>query len=217
MRQGFLHLKNGREIAVQSFFCNTTIKDILLLWLFLNVQYPIDPAVISLLNVNRQYLLCVLRPEVRYETRTAIGWFKNRTIRKTDAREDDLSRVSVRSTGGHSKRRSGFNQIACFACATQVWPAVNHNTNIITISNVYLITCVNSLNFILSSDDDLCKQFGTRTGWTECPNCLTLIVSLKEFLKKDHFEKVSRWQNMKNYPVFVCLIWFFTSHQQSIS
>ena len=63
---------NGREIAVQSFFCNNNIKDILLLWLFLNVQYPIDPAVISLLNVNRQYLLCVLR----YETRAAIGWFK---------------------------------------------------------------------------------------------------------------------------------------------
>ena len=25
---------------------------------------------------ERQYLLCVLRPEVRYETRAAIGWFK---------------------------------------------------------------------------------------------------------------------------------------------
>ena len=48
---------------------------------------------------------------MRYETRLAIGCFKNRTIRKTDVREDDLSRVSVRSTGGHSKRRSGFNQI----------------------------------------------------------------------------------------------------------
>ena len=35
---------------------------------FFNVQNPIDPAVISLLNVNRQYLLCVLRPEVRHET-----------------------------------------------------------------------------------------------------------------------------------------------------
>ena len=63
---------------------------------------------------ERQYLLCVLRPEVRYETRAAIGWFKNRTIRKTAVREDDLSRVSVRSTGENSKRRSGFNQIALF-------------------------------------------------------------------------------------------------------
>ena len=60
---------------------------------------------------DRQHLLCVLRPEGPYETLAAIGRFKNRTIRKTDVREDDLSRVSVRSTGGHSKRRSGFNQI----------------------------------------------------------------------------------------------------------
>ena len=35
---------------------------------FLNFQYQIDPAVNSLLNV-----MCVLRPEVRYETRAAIG------------------------------------------------------------------------------------------------------------------------------------------------
>ena len=34
---------------------------------------------------------------------------------KTYVREDDLSRVSVRSTGGHSKRRSGFNQIGTLA------------------------------------------------------------------------------------------------------
>ena len=36
--------------------------------LVLNVQYQIDPAANSLLNV-----MCVLRPEVRYETRAAIG------------------------------------------------------------------------------------------------------------------------------------------------
>ena len=35
---------------------------------FLNVQYQIDPGVNSLLNV-----MCVLCPEVRYETRAAIG------------------------------------------------------------------------------------------------------------------------------------------------
>ena len=57
---------------------------------------------------------------MRYETRAAIGCFKNRTIRKTDVREDDLSRVSVRSTGGHSKPRSGFNQIAPETYATHI-------------------------------------------------------------------------------------------------
>ena len=46
---------------------------IIIVTFFFNVQYPIDPAVISLMTVNRQYLLCVLRPEVRYETRAAIG------------------------------------------------------------------------------------------------------------------------------------------------
>ena len=71
MRQGFLHLKNGREIAVQSLQQYHQRYNIIVT--FLNVQYPIEPAVISLLNVNRQYLLCVLRPEVRYETRAAIG------------------------------------------------------------------------------------------------------------------------------------------------
>ena len=58
MRQGFLHLKNGREIAVQSFLQQYHQRYIIIVT-FLNVQYPIDPAVISLLNVTRQYLLHV--------------------------------------------------------------------------------------------------------------------------------------------------------------
>ena len=70
MRQGFLHLKTvGKSLC--SLFCNNTIKDILLfiiVTIFLNFQYQIDPAVNSLLNV-----MCVLRPEVRYEMRAAIG------------------------------------------------------------------------------------------------------------------------------------------------
>ena len=65
-------MRQGREIAVQSFLQQYPQRYIIIVT-FLNVQYPIDPAVISLLNVNRQYLLCVLRPEVRYETRAAIG------------------------------------------------------------------------------------------------------------------------------------------------
>ena len=47
MRQGFLHLKNGREIAVQSFLQQYHQRYIIIVT-FLNVQYPIDPAVISL-------------------------------------------------------------------------------------------------------------------------------------------------------------------------
>ena len=34
-----------------------------------------------------------------------------------------------------------------------------------------------------------CKQFGTRSGPTKCPNCATLIVFLKEFFEKVNFEK----------------------------
>ena len=68
MRQGFLHLKNGREIAVQSFSQQYHQRYIIIVTFFLNVQYLINPAVISLLNV-----WCILRSEVRYETRAAIG------------------------------------------------------------------------------------------------------------------------------------------------
>ena len=44
MRQGYLHLKNGREIAVQSFLQQYHQRYIIIVT-FLNVQYPIDPAV----------------------------------------------------------------------------------------------------------------------------------------------------------------------------
>ena len=118
MRQGFLRLKTvGKSLCslfLQQYHQRYII--IIIVTFFLNVQYQIDPAANSLLNV-----MCVLRPEVRYETRAAIGGFKNRTIRKTDVREDDLSRVSVRSTGGHSKRRSGFNQIGLMLLRGSNW------------------------------------------------------------------------------------------------
>ena len=72
MRQGFLHLKTvGKSLC--SLFLQKYHQRFIIFATFFNVQYPIDPAVISLLNVNRQYLLCVLRSEVRYETRAVIG------------------------------------------------------------------------------------------------------------------------------------------------
>ena len=47
---------------------------------------------------------------------------------------------------------------------------------------------------LLSSTDNLCKQFGPRS-WSVSKLYETLIVFLKEFLKKfDNFEKFSRWQ-----------------------
>ena len=57
---------------MQSFFAKIPSNIYYYCDFFFNVQYSIDPAVISLLNVNRNYLLRVLRPEVRYETRAAI-------------------------------------------------------------------------------------------------------------------------------------------------
>ena len=54
--QSFLQQYHQRYIIIQ--YCD----------FFLNFQYQIDPAVNSLLNV-----MCVSRPEVRYETRGAIG------------------------------------------------------------------------------------------------------------------------------------------------
>ena len=55
--------------------------------------------------------MCVLRPKCFMKREQRLVDLKIEKIRKTDVREDDLSRVSVRSTGGHSNRRSGFNQI----------------------------------------------------------------------------------------------------------
>ena len=53
---------------MQSFFATIPSKIYYYCDFFLNVQYQIDPAANFLLNV-----MCVLRPEVRYETRVAIG------------------------------------------------------------------------------------------------------------------------------------------------
>ena len=53
----------------------------------------------------------------------------------------------------------------------------------------------NSLPASLSSADNLCKQFGLRSEWTECHSWSgskpfdTLIVLLKECFEKDNFEK----------------------------
>ena len=48
----------------------------------------------------------------------------------------------------------------------------------------------------MSSADNLCKQFGPRLGPTKAghdlvPNCLTLMVFLKDFFKNVDFEKKS--------------------------
>ena len=60
----------------------------------------------------------------------------------------------------------------------------------------------------MSSADNLCKQFGHRSGLTECRSWSgsklfdTLIVLLKEFFEKGNFEKKSagKYKSMKNYP-----------------
>ena len=69
---------DATRVSVGKSLCSLFLQQyhqryIIIVTFFFNVQYPIDPAVISLLNVNRQYLLCVLRGEVRYQTRAAIG------------------------------------------------------------------------------------------------------------------------------------------------
>ena len=47
--------------------------------------------------------------------------------------------------------------------------------------------------------DNLCKQFGPRSGPTKClePSCLTLIVFLKEHFERVNFEKSQ--QTTKNH------------------
>ena len=51
----------------------------------------------------------------------------------------------------------------------------------------------NSL-LLVSSADNLCKQFGQDVGPDLDPNCLTMMVFLKEFFEKVAFEKISRRQ-----------------------
>ena len=52
---------------------------------------------------------------------------------------------------------------------------------------------LHSLCLLVSSADNLCKQFGSRSGPTECPSdldadCLSLMLLLKEFFEKVDFE-----------------------------
>ena len=90
----------------------------------------------------------------------------------------------------------------------------------------------------MPSADNLCKQFGPRSGPTKCRACsglklfYTRMVFLKEFFEKVDFEKISREQiNMKNYPVMIykiqqikccvtdafCLFWYdFSSTVNSV-
>ena len=51
------------------------------------------------------FAVFVLGPKVRYENEQLLVDLKIEQPEKTDVREDDLSWVTVRSTGGHSKRR----------------------------------------------------------------------------------------------------------------
>ena len=59
------------------------------------------------------------------------------------------------------------------------------------VSNYYILT----LYRLVSSDDNFCKQFGSRSGPTECRARSgsklfdTLMVFLKEFLREVDFEK----------------------------
>ena len=65
----------------------------------------------------------------------------------------------------------------------------------------------------MSYADKLCKQFGPRSGPTECRSLSgskqfdTLIVFLKEFMKKLILKKTADDNNsMKNYPSYIELI-----------
>ena len=66
-----------------------------------------------------------------------------------------------------------------------------------------------TLYLLLSSVDNLCKQFGSSSGSLKCPSSSrsrqfdTLILFLKEFFEKVDFEKKSAEDREKkqNYPV----------------
>ena len=73
------------------------------------------------------------------------------------------------------------------------------------------MACLYSLLYfyLLTSADNLCKQFGPRAGLTKCRSWSgfelfdTMIVLLKEFFEKVHFEKNSaddKKKVMKKYP-----------------
>ena len=78
-----------------------------------------------------------------------------------------------------------------------------------TCIGMYNVSCVQlTLSQLVSSADNLCKQFGLRSGPTKCrvwsgSNCLTRwLYSWNNILKKNDFGKISRRQkSMQNYPV----------------
>ena len=75
--------------------------------------------------------------------------------------------------------------------------------------NICIIIILNSLPTIVSSADNPCKQFGSRSGLTICRAWSgsrlfgTLMLFLKDFFsKKSTLKKISRRKkSMQNYPV----------------
>ena len=53
---------------------------------------------------------------------------------------------------------------------------------------------------LLMSADNLCNQFGPRSGLTDCPNCFDIDCVPEGFFEKMFSKRVSRLHQMKNYP-----------------
>ena len=72
----------------------------------------------------------------------------------------------------------------------------------------------NQTKLVLSADK-LWKELGPGSGQTKCwhdldPNCLTLMVFLKEYFEKDDFEKISRqvWESPSSNTCYFVYVGF---------